>query len=282
MIFFARTRWKYDSYTDFWHLVELSGFPVCYIDEIDLTADHTYILTPYNGEVEPVMQASRARLAQPQRARVVWWNLERPDAPGMPPLYDVVTRALQFVTHVWVSDRHYQAMDERQEHVIFASHPGLAQVYENPEPFSIERAEHRYDYAHMSYLHGRRMAIHAALQKRGLREAPGGSGALRDGLLRQSRVLISTHQTPSSLAEQSRYAIAAAYRMPLVAEHLADPYPLRSGTDYLDATAESFPDQVVACGASQLRRELGNNLFRCLCEERSFGSEIEAGVKRMR
>ncbi len=286
MIVFARTRWVYDSYRDFWHLVELAGFPVCYVDEIDLSLEHVYILTPYNGEVEPVMLAKRRALVGPARARVIWWNLERPDVPGSPPLHDVVTKALESVTDVWVADRHYRALDERQQHVSFGSHPGLAQCYGTEEPFSVERHEHLYDYAHISYVHGRRVAIHEQLKRLGLREAPGGGDhQLRDRVLRQSRVLISTHQTPSSLAEQSRLALAAAYHMPLVCEHLADPYPMRVGEHYLDATAESLPlvvrDLSQPAERESVRRDLGNRLFRLLCEEHSFRTEIEAGVKRL-
>ncbi len=35
-ITFVKTRHVYDSYTDFWRLVELSGFPTIYYDELDL------------------------------------------------------------------------------------------------------------------------------------------------------------------------------------------------------------------------------------------------------
>ena len=40
MIIFTRTRHTYDSYSDFWKLVELSGFNICFVDEIDISLEN--------------------------------------------------------------------------------------------------------------------------------------------------------------------------------------------------------------------------------------------------
>jgi hypothetical protein len=44
-IIFARTRWNYESYVDYWDLVELSNFPIVWLDEMDLSKiGTTYIV----------------------------------------------------------------------------------------------------------------------------------------------------------------------------------------------------------------------------------------------
>ena len=35
--YFVRTRYDYDSYADFWRLVRISGFPVRYVDEMNVS-----------------------------------------------------------------------------------------------------------------------------------------------------------------------------------------------------------------------------------------------------
>ena len=49
-IIFAKPVRHYDSYTDFWRLVELSGFPTIYVNEIDITKPGIYITSPMNGD----------------------------------------------------------------------------------------------------------------------------------------------------------------------------------------------------------------------------------------
>src|SRR6266404_2769198 len=75
---FARTRYQYQSYSDFWRLVELSNFQTCYVDQIDLENDQIYITTPINGEHRPHINHRRSILKKAQQARVVTWMLERP------------------------------------------------------------------------------------------------------------------------------------------------------------------------------------------------------------
>lgn len=275
MIVFARTRWSYDSYADFWRLVELSGFPTCYVDEINLGADAVYVTTPVNGEVEALRQKREHHLGTPT-AKVVWWNLERPDAPNMPPPTQVVSDALSVFDRVWVSDRHYRSLDARQQYLTLGSHP-LLRLHDQP-------VGKQFDYAHMSYVHGRRIEILARLRQQGLREAPcAGPGETRDQVLRESRVMLNTHQTPVEIGEPIRIALTAAYRLPLVSEHLRDPYPLVPGMDYVDATADELPAVVRDLVRDDYRcAVLGENLYRALCVDRTFQSEVQAAAREVR
>src|SRR4051812_7712427 len=42
---FAHPRWDYQSYADYKKLIDLSGFKSCYMDEMDLESDNTYIFS---------------------------------------------------------------------------------------------------------------------------------------------------------------------------------------------------------------------------------------------
>src|SRR5574340_1075792 len=180
-IVFARHRQRYDSYHDFWQLVALSGFQSCYLDEVDVRSDHFYVaLTPFNDELWQL--AMQRNLHPDRRGRIAFWSLERPAFPGAGTTTEVVTRALQCADRVWVSDRWYQQLDPRQQHVIFGSHPNLQPLAE-PRP-------RIFDYCHVSYVNPRRARILRTLRDAGLSEAPArGPGPERDQLLRSSAVL---------------------------------------------------------------------------------------------
>jgi len=80
-IVFCKTRADpefYRSYTDFWSLVELAGFPWMWLDELEPGRDAVYIVTPRNGELPPILP----RLQGDRACKFVWWCLERPDAAG--------------------------------------------------------------------------------------------------------------------------------------------------------------------------------------------------------
>ena len=82
-IVFARPRTWYDSYSDLYTLIELSGYPLIYFDEIDPESDNKYILTLVNGENQDGWQSPRAEI-------VLWdieWRLDGdyPRIPGVSP-----------------------------------------------------------------------------------------------------------------------------------------------------------------------------------------------------
>lgn len=255
---FARTRVEYDSYSDFWRLVELSAFPTCYVDEIQLDAPVTYITTPINGSFRPHIRNEIVRVGENRRAKLVWWGLERPDAGGARPWSSEVSDMLLYADEVWVSDAYFGALDPRARFVPLGSHSGLG----GPRSTAV-----RYDVTFQGYMVPRRQSVENACIGLGLSIGPSGWGVERDAVLRATRVMLNMHQhdSPLPIAEPLRIALAAAYRMTFVSEHLADPYPLVAGLDYIDV-----PELAHLAAAVSRAPVLGERLYERLCVEHTF------------
>lgn len=265
----VRTRWTYDSYQDFWRLAELSGMPVCYIDEIDLRSDTVYVVTPMNGETRPAIDAARSRTpAEERRALLAWWALERPDEPNSGPFSAKVDEALRFFDEVWVSDAHFASLDGRLRHVVLGSHPNLREG---------QRSAIRFDFAHMSYVCVRRIPVMAQLQRR-FRVAPNGWGAERAAALNASRAMVNVHQTPAPIGEPLRFAVASAFGLPLLTETLADPRPLVSGVHFVECSIAAMAAAARAFLGRPDLPALGASLYEELCVRRPFGRCIEEAV----
>jgi len=265
---FVRTRHVYDSYQDLWRLVELSGIETCYVDELRFDRDVLYVCATINGEIRPHIVNERKRCGAGVRARTAAWALERPDAPSAPPWEAEVTDLLRFFDIVWVSDQTLQALDPRTRFVPFGSHAGLG---------SSSKREMAYDVAFMGYMIPRRDSIAAQLRAHGLRVAPNGWGAERDTILRSTRLMLNVHQheRPMPVGEPLRFALAAAYQLPLVSELVERPAPLTNGYDVLLRTYDELVSavRVVLSDATECSR-LGGNLHGTLCQLHPFGVEL--------
>jgi hypothetical protein len=261
MIVFAKTRHHYDSYTDFWALVELSGFETCYIDEIDVSQPKFYVLTPWNGEVPPHLQNEREKK---RVGKIAWWCLERFDAMGVP-LVEPVNEASALVDECWVSDRLTSTHDERLKYVRMGSHPDLGALPLEP----------RYDFTHQSYAWGRREAMYNQLKDMGLQEGPSCWGSMRHDVLRQSRLMLNLQQYPDPVTAPLRFAIAAAYHLPVVSETIADPDPV--GPLIRIVGYEAIPEAVRDVVAGGMRT-LAEALHEKLCVEYTFRKCVEAVV----
>jgi hypothetical protein len=280
---FARTRYEYESYTDYWALVGLAGFPVCYVDEIRLDEPSLYVVTPINGEFRPHILNERARVGAERRARVVWWNLERPDSgPGR--LHNLgrgvcndLEGILEYADAVWTSDRHlwqFVADEPRYLYLPLGSDLRLA-----PKPSEvIEPCE--WDVCHLSYSTPRRDRIYEELSGRGLTLAPNGWGEDRDRILSRSRLILNVHQTPAPVASPLRFALAAAYRLPLVTETLADPDPLRPGVHCRMADYRRLAAGVAVAVDDPRLAEEGERLHTLLCHEHPFLDSVVAAAHR--
>lgn len=214
-IVFVKTRYHYDSYTDFWRLVELSGFPTCYVDEVDVSKDITYIVSPMNGEWRPHIgnQISKTRCAN-----LILWNLERPSGSGGIGAYTKQNRQLiygRYIDEVWVSDRRL-AQESGAKFVVLGSDYGLA------EPFDPNHVK-RYDVVHMSYVTHRRGAIYGLLPPATV--APNCWPPERHEILLSSRFALNIHQDQYPFQEPLRLALFAAYGLPILTESTYDLYP---------------------------------------------------------
>lgn len=263
---FARTDHEYDSYRDYWRLVELSGFETRRLGAADLRREGTYVATPMSGETRAWL-ASVPRAER--RARVVWWVLERPDPPQGPPLAAVLDEVAPLVDAVWASDRAMAALDPRVRHAVLGSHPGLGSPGAGARP---------YDHTHQAYACPRRRDLFAELARRH-REGPACWGGARDRVLRGSRLMVSAHQTPFPAGEPLRYALAAAYGLPLACETLLDPWPLERGVHFRDAPLAGIPRLVAgALSDPAWLARAGAALRELLCFKCTFRAGVEAAL----
>jgi hypothetical protein len=200
----------YDSYTDYWSLVDLSGFKTCELGEIVKDSDNIYIVSPVNGNSREAMNA-RAE----HKCKFVMWQLER--APKDARINDVPPH----FNEIWVSDRHYRQanMNLPIKYVILGGHKGLGCKCEMPKV---------YDFAHMSYLYGRREHLYNQIRYQGWSFAPNCWGADRDKALAASRLGLCLHQDETPIIEPLRYVLFACWKLPIVAEYSADYYPYKT------------------------------------------------------
>jgi hypothetical protein len=244
VIIFVKPRTTYPSYVDFWTLVELSGYPTCDPDQVDWQSDNVYICSPLNGEHN---DGWTERATQPRQCHLIHWNLERD--PSKPPdsRFD----------EEWRSDRWYAEQDNvvglsprlaafvsagiklaRElrtpcRYVTLGIHPGLSrwsQVDENLRPRVVMPHDGlSYDAIHLSYMSHRRQAIIPKLvEQMGWKLHPQDGnlwGEERHQALLQSRAMLAIHQDEHPIIEPLRYALAAAYGLPIWGEDGTDHFP---------------------------------------------------------
>lgn len=278
-IVFVRTDYEYQSYSDLWRLVELSGFPWIYVKDFDLEKDYVGILPTCNGELRPHITHRRSILKGPQWATLIHWNLERPDSGD----YEVskvtkegvsnsTSEILQYVDYQWVSDRYWASMDPRLIQVTMGSHPGFAQG---------APAAKQYDACALSYNTYRRDKIVGQLKQQ-IRMAPDSAwGAERDRILRSSSCMVYVHQTPMPIGAPIRMAIAAAYRLPVICERMGDPYPFEPGQDMIMVEYDKMvPATLEALQSTGKLAEIGEKLYQKLCIEQTFRKSVLEGIER--
>lgn len=267
---FAQTRHHYDSYSDFWNLVSLSGYRTVWLDEIDLGKEEIYITTPFSGETV------EALLGKERKAKVIWWNLERPDhdipkdgiEAGM---RLTVTRTLASVDHVWSYDPTVATMDKRLVFAHVGSHPGLYQ------PGNVSEY---YDLCHLSYLWGRREDMIAELSK-AFRIAPAAWGEKRASILEGSRAILNLHQRePLKINAPLRFAIAAAYGVPIFSETIDDPWPLVPGESMMMAGFPELPSMVPEWLAHPNLFKIGETGMKLLTRDHTFRLGVEDALRR--
>ncbi len=169
-IIFAKPIHHYDSYTDFWRLVELSNFPVIRVNEIDITKEQVVITAPMNGDYKEHFVGNLAHYEETgeitggqlklqkgsgleRMSHLIIWNLERPSGSGSVGGY--ASESMEWITkhrfadEVWVSDPAL-ADETMLRYVILGSDYGLG------EPDN----QKKYDFTHMSVPIPRRVQIY--------------------------------------------------------------------------------------------------------------------------
>jgi hypothetical protein len=255
-VIFARTRYVYDSYIEFWKLVKLSNFPICYVDEIDWKdKDKTYIVTPVNGEWNNGWEGAKARI-------ILWdleWREERPNIPG--------------VSEVWASDVWYANHIEAR-YVLLGSHPGLC--LNNPNEYVKD-----YDVIWFAYMTWRRSVVHTELEKYGMRMPQEylPRPEQHQAMLR-SRLCVHVHQHEHvrTIAPQ-RWAMCAAYRLPILSENVIEPGSLVDDTFWADYRYISEFAHLILSGkyANELK-DSAHALYSRLCERNTFRTCVEGAL----
>jgi len=261
-ITFARSRHEYDSYTDFWRLIELSGYPLIYVDEIDPDSDHCYIFSPNNGETKAGWPGARARIIFYQ----LEWETHPNDSGPLPP----------GVAEKWTHDRwHAERIGAR--YVPIGSHPDLRYTL----TAQIEGWQN-YHTALMAYLGPpRRLRIHDQLIGRGLRLAPNAWGVERHHILTHSRSMLHIHQHDGIPGVASlRVALAAAYSLPYLSEQVAD-RGIFSHSNMLFSDYPHLADFAhtwLCRNESRILEDYGRALYQLLCVDKTFHKCIEAAL----
>lgn len=248
---FAAPRKDYPSYRDLWQLVDLAGFELLYIDEVDLDDPETTIIF-----ISPdgIPNCSGAR------ARTVFWQYEYEGDYTEQPNAGTVDE-------VWSSEPAHAARTGAR-FVLCGSHRGL-----NP---SLDRGEPQYDVTMLAYMTARREAIQRRLAD--LTWPPdypghGPTSQERHDLLRSTRLMLHVHQHDAPAVTPLRLALAAAYRLPVISEAVPEPGP------YAEAVLFTDYDNLPSHARLHLDGKLGTEnwgdlLYDLLCVRHEFGAEV--------
>lgn len=278
-IVFARTRAEYPSYTDYWALVEACKFPICWIDDIDFQTDNTYIVSPLNGEYRPHRDNCRKNA---YNAKMVSWCLERPSGTNGLAHYRRAQKELLdkgYFDEVWVSDRFLetQCEDNRIKFVILGSHEAIGDVIQIKKDF---------DVIHLSYTTHRRGKIYSELDGHSVKIAENAWGEQRHDRLRQTKFMLNIHQDEYGLIEPLRFALGAAYAIPIITEKCYDAYPYTRGGDghcILEVEYGDLVGETVKRIHEDYRwlRAMGRRCHRLMVDECRFDKMVQQAARGM-
>lgn len=268
-VYFVKTRTMliphyYDAYDDYFALAELSGYETIYIDALDPQSDNVYIITPRNGEWNHGWQNPRARIIHHD----LEWRLENKGYAWEKAEYDEIPG----VSEVWASDKWYASIVGAR-YVPLGSH-ALLVGKETPDSA-------HYDTAVMACQSqdGGRQHIFDSLLTGGLTIAPNAWNPARDSILKSTAVMLHTHQWRDvKTIAPLRYAIAAAYAMPLISEPVEDRDIFDNIVLYCEAGLLPEYTRNLIRRHEPLLTEHGQALHELLCYEYSFRKNVEAAL----
>lgn len=285
-IIFAKPVHHYDSYTDFWRLVELSNFPVISVSDIDITKDQIIITTPMNGDYQEHFVGNLAQWQStgeitggqlmrqkqtglPRLSHLIVWNLERPSGSGSVPEYAKRSKSWidnRFCDEVWVSDA-AMADETMLRYVVLGSDYGLGH----------ESQGKRFDFTHMSVEIPRRVHIYKDFKSEQI--GPNCWPPERDIVLSQSKFALNVHQDNYPFCEPLRIALFAACGLPVISETLRSDYPY--GGDIKQFSYHNLVSGLRSALADDYEqwREMGLRLQKKLCDRLQFGKVVRQAIK---
>ena len=258
-VIFARPRYNYDSYTDLYRLITLSGYDLIYVDQIEPDSDRLYIATIYNGETATGWPGARARILMLDMEWHMDWDTQRPSVPGVAG---------------WLAADRWYAQHIGAGWLALGSHPGLREGTPTARTTV-------YDVAALMYWTHRRALVRDAMLAREMRLAPNGWGLSRHEALSTSRAMLHIHQHEDVPAiAPLRAALAAAYSLPLIAETPRDKGLLGYGT-MLNSDHKNLADFAYLWtrrSDTQTLATFGHTLHQMLCHEHTFRVGVESVV----
>lgn len=258
----------YSTYTDYFKLALLSGFAVKRAAEMDIAnPDHCYIVSWFD-----VQQGGWAGA----KARIILWNLEW--ATRVHPLDNVgyITKdnPIPGVSEVWSPDAGFAAK-QGWKYVPVASHPDLVFRHEDaPKTYMWDVTLQMYRDPH------RRQRVINELRQRNIRIAPDGWQESRHLGMVNARMQVHIHQHDGmNVVSPLRFAVAAAYRKPIVSELIETPGIFTQRL--IQSTYANISTTVQRWLQPQHARELrdvGERLYQTLCIDNTFERIIKANV----
>lgn len=251
---FVRTHHNYESYVDLFRLIDLSGFPVCYPEEVEADSDNTYLVTVLNGEIGDRWAGARAR--------IVHLNCEWDPYPK----YAGISETFHF--DAWFASKH------GVRYVPLGSHPSLAE--------GVLGESRTYDAAFLMYVLPRRSTIRYELERRGLWLTPTGAwGDERHTLLTNSKSYLHVHQRDDAPGIPAlRMVVAAAYKLPVLMEDVPD-RGMFGYTTFLSSSYDALPEMVTQWlhpSNAGMLHDYGMDLHELLCGEYTFRRSIEGAL----
>ncbi len=269
-IVFVKTRHEYMPYADLFKLVELSGFPVIYVDQLDVSQHGVFIVSPMNGEFRPHLDNHRSKQ---RNAHIILWNLERPSgSAGSVGHYGESNRELiynRYVDEVWCSDRR-MAEETTLRFVPLGSDERLGHPGDGSK---------RYHFCHLSYEVPRRQTIYKHFEKAYI--GPNSWPPERDQVLWSSKFALNVHQDQHPFQEPLRFALFAAYGLPIISETIYDSYPW-SDEFMIFAGYDNLVSKMREVLADDYRKykDMGLRARERMCGEFNFRKQVELAVEQ--
>lgn len=254
----------YRSYTDYFRLAELAGYPIIPLSELDPQSDNTYIVTPLNDEWLQGWQKPKARIIHWELEWRWDWRADVDTPPG--------------VSEVWASDKWF-AESIGARYVPMGSDDRLCEAlyFRTASP-----AGWFYDTTQIAYQTPRRAKVTEQLKGFGLRIAPCENqwGIDRSVNLIKSGVMVHVHQNDNQPGiAPLRWCLAAAHKLPIISETVND----RGIFGYTHMVTSGY-NTLAEFTAHMLKHsplELENYalaLHNLLCERLTFRKSVEAAV----
>lgn len=250
----------YGSYQDWFRLVELSGYPVIPLTQLDPQSDNTYIVTPLNNEWLQGWRQPRARIIHYELEWRWDWRAEVDEPPG--------------IAEVWAGDKHF-AGSIGARYVPIGSHPGLNEFY-TPR----EKMIPRWDVSFMGYrAPNRRASLLHQIESTGLSIAPDAWGKTRSGNLLESACMLAIHQHDNMVSiPPLRLCIAAAHKLAVISERVADAGIFTGMIDHFPYADLANMAKLIVRDPYNRLVEQGLALYDKLCVEQTFRKSIEAAL----